>query len=83
MLVASFGERKEILIFWLRLNFRWTAVYLFDRGLLFGQEASYIWRYRLSIVPALTIMLHGATILNFSLLCYEQMVNLDCTVSVQ
>ncbi|EPS93637.1 hypothetical protein FOMPIDRAFT_1020464 [Fomitopsis schrenkii] len=54
------------------------AVYLFDRSLLFGQEANYIWRYRLSIVPALTILLHGATVLNFALLCYEQMVNLDC-----
>lgn len=60
-----------------------TAVYLFDRSLLLGREANYIWRYRLSIVPFLTILLHGATTLNFALLCYEQMVNLDCKVCSQ
>ncbi|KAI0728190.1 hypothetical protein C8Q72DRAFT_836389 [Fomitopsis betulina] len=58
------------------------AVYLFDRTLLSGQEASYIWRYRLSMVPALTILLHGTTILNFALLCYEQMVDLDCKATL-
>ncbi|KZT63707.1 hypothetical protein DAEQUDRAFT_741766 [Daedalea quercina L-15889] len=55
-----------------------STVYLFDRSILLSQEIDFVWHYRVSVAPILAILLHGATIVNFGLLCYEDLVNLDC-----
>jgi len=52
--------------------------YLFDRCMTMDQEIDHIWLRRYSVVSALYVLLQAVTIIQFSLIWFQDFVDLDC-----
>lgn len=57
------------------------TVYLFDYCIRMGEEIDCIWRRPFSLVFSLYTLLQAGTIAGFILLCYQNLVSLNCNIA--